>query len=474
MYDDIIWNNLSLSAALTMEIKVPLSATGISIDSRKSQHGDIFIGISGENCNGGIFADEAIERGASFAIVDNDAKSHIKNLDKIIVVEDTLSALNRMAEHKRSIISAKVVGITGSVGKTSTKEMAKIALQEDKFDVFANAGNFNGNYGMPLSLASMPDNFDCCILEIGMSEKGEIEKLTKLARPDVAIITEVGPAHLEFFDSVEKIADAKAEIFLGMKRDNGVAVLNADNKYYDRLKKHAAASGLKVISFGSANFCDLQLISTSIERAFTNIEVMCHGKKLQYKISTIGDHFVMNSLGMLGAALALGRDISNVVSNMHKFSPIKGRGEVHLVKGDIIVIDESYNANPISMRAAISRLGKHKKSNNRLIAVMGDMRELGAGYIKMHEALLDYIIKCKIDKVFTIGDSMSSLFRILPGNIRGSHYVSSEIAKEDIRKFLMPGDVIMIKGSFSMNMASIVSSIIGYEMISAPKVSAAV
>jgi UDP-N-acetylmuramoyl-tripeptide--D-alanyl-D-alanine ligase len=377
----------------------------------------------------------------------------------LLIVPDALRALEALGRAARSRTSGKVIAVTGSVGKTGTKEMLRAALQEGG-SVHASAASFNNHWGVPLTLARLPRDTAFGVFEIGMNHAGEITPLVGMVRPHVAIITNVEPVHFEYFGSVEAIADAKAEIFTGVE-PGGVAVLNADNPQFVRLC--AAARGLDVAirSFGAAAEADARLltVSTLPDRSIVTASIM--GEDVAYTLGAPGRHLVQNSLAVLLAAKLAGADARATAAGLARFQAPAGRGQRHLLTlagGQAVLLDESYNANPASMRAAIALLGA---TNGRRIAVLGDMLELGDASEDMHRALAETLLASKVDLVFTSGRAMRALHEELPEARRGGWAATASELQPQVLDAVRAGDAIMIKGSHSSGMGPIVAALVG-------------
>ncbi len=357
---------------------LPDAVTGISIDSRTIAPGQAFFAIKGDAHDGHDFVAAALRAGAGLAVVSSTKPA--PSDAPLLIVRDVLGALRRLARAARARTNAQVIAVTGSVGKTSTKEALSLALSRDG-ETHASVASFNNHWGVPLSLARLPTSARYAVFEIGMNHAGEITPLTKLVRPHVAVITTVEPVHLEFFASVEAIADAKAEIFTGVE-PGGAAVLNRDNPHFARLARRAKRAGVqRVVSFGEDEHADARLIKCALQPESSTIEADILGARVAYKLGAPGRHQVLNSLAVLATASIVGADLALASLALADLRPAAGRGtrlKLPLHGGEALVIDESYNANPTSMRAALAvlaqaPLGRH----GRRIAVLGDMLELG-------------------------------------------------------------------------------------------------
>lgn len=455
----VLWNSAMLASALGISIDSTITATGVSIDSRTIKSGQIFIAIKGENLDGNDYVSEALEKGASLCIINKNNKSLKAYKEQIVEVDDTLEALNKLAIYARYQLKGKVIGITGSVGKTSTKEMLKIAL-EDQGKVYASQGNFNNHYGLPLCLANMPADTEYAILELGMSSVGEITHLTQLAKPNIAIITTVEAVHLEFFNSISAIAAAKAEIFEGMKKGD-TAIINFENPYHQIILGFARDAGLNILSFSQEQKTNFKLESYEVRSGKAYIKAECMGRDIDYVLGATGIHLALNSLAVLAAVYAVGAELPYASRCLVKFKAQQGRGLVHKISArKLIVIDDCYNAAPASVKAAIANLGGYKSGKNRLIAVLGNMLELGSQSPEMHSELVHDIINHGIDRVYTVGSLMQHLYDKLPLEIAARHAGHANEIADIVVSEIKAGDVILIKGSNSMKMSTVVNKIL--------------
>jgi UDP-N-acetylmuramoyl-tripeptide--D-alanyl-D-alanine ligase len=348
---------------------------GVSIDSRTVAPGDLFVAIKGDRFDGHDFARAALEREAAVALIAKDKLEALGGTGPYLVVADPLAALVKLGIAARNRSQAKIAAVTGSVGKTGTKEMLAAALRRSG-ETHASVASYNNHWGVPLTLARMPTSARYGVYEIGMNHAGEITPLSGFVRPNVAIITTVEPVHIEFFPNVEAIADAKAEIFAGVER-GGTAVLNCDNAHFERLKRHADARGLRIVTFGAAEGADCRLIDVALHPTSSSVSASILGAPVTYKLGAPGRHIVQNSLAVLAAAALLDADLALAALALADVGAREGRGErfaLPLPSGGVFVlIDESYNANPASMRAAIELLGATPTVGGRRIAVLGDM-----------------------------------------------------------------------------------------------------
>jgi len=461
----VIWTAGEAANTLGVATTASWSATGVTIDSRNVTGGDLFVALVGPTFDGHDFVAHALENGAVGAIVHRDpnqltADSAIAG--KMIEVTDTRIALEMLAIHARERSTAKVVAVTGSVGKTGTKEILKLLLS-DQGRTAVSQGNLNNHWGLPLSLSRMPADTEFGVFEMGMNHAGEIRPLSLIARPDVSLITTVERVHSEFFNSVEKIAESKAEVFAGL-RAGGTAVLNFDNPMFGYLNETARRSAdVAVKTFGYREGADFRLHSTTSEDASCRVEGSIHEKPISFEIGIPGRHWAMNAMGVLACVEALGADVGRAAAKLKDMHGLKGRGELHTVEiGDshFVLIDESYNASPVSMAAAFDVLELMPLSEGgRRIAVLGDMLELGEDAEILHRELVKPLAGHKIDLVFTVGQYMTSLWEALPSSMRGGHAMTSQKLSPLVTAAVRPADIVSVKGSLGSKMGIIVSDL---------------
>jgi UDP-N-acetylmuramoyl-tripeptide--D-alanyl-D-alanine ligase len=437
-----------------------IPVTGFSIDSRSLRPGEAFVAIRGPNRDGHAFVAAALDQGAACAIVDGTFPPGDE--ERLVRVGDTLEALNDLGRAARArATGTKVIAVTGSAGKTGTKEALKLALQPSGA-VHASAKSFNNHWGVPLSLANMPKAVHFGVFEIGMNHAGEIAALTRLIRPHIAIITTVAPVHLGFFRSVEEIADAKAEIFRGLE-PGGSAIINRDSPYYERLKRHALGHGAKIVGFGETQDAEARLIEVELRSDGSKIKADILGETIDYRLGAPGRHLVQNSLAVLAAVKMAGADVPLAARALDTLHAQAGRGARTLIAaagGRMAIIDESYNANPASMRAALATLGLTPRSEfSRRVAVLGDMLELGPEGPKLHQELAEVVDGAGVDVVFACGELMGSLFEALPAGRRGAYTKTAEELAPKLVGAVGPGDAIMVKGSLGSRMAPLVEAL---------------
>ncbi|MBL6953435.1 MAG: UDP-N-acetylmuramoylalanyl-D-glutamyl-2,6-diaminopimelate--D-alanyl-D-alanine ligase [Alphaproteobacteria bacterium] len=466
-----LWQAAEATAATNGQSHGDWQASGVSIDSRAVQAGDLFVAIQGPNFDGHGFVADALARGAAAAMVSH----RPDNLDPgapLLLVGDTLAGLQALGRAARARGSARIAAVTGSVGKTGTKEALYLALARSA-SAHASQGNLNNHWGVPLSLARMPRDCSYGVFELGMNHPGEIAPLSRLVRPHVAIITNVEPVHLEFFSSLSQIADAKAEIFAGLEPD-GVAILNRDNVHFGHLEAAAKAAGVgRVISFGAHQDAQARLIGLAQHPTCNCISADIDGQAVTYKVGAPGRHWAINSLAVLAAVRALGADLALAALAMAEVAAPKGRGQRHhIIFGDgaLLIIDESYNASPVAMTAAIETLGAVEVAPlGRRIAVLGDMLELGATAPALHAALAPALVAAGVDRVFACGPHMAHLLDALPGSMHGVHEKTSAQLLPKVVAAVRPGDTVLVKGSLGLAMAPIVQALCGLGAAASPE-----
>lgn len=441
--------------------------TGVSIDTRTLATGELFVALAGESRDGHDFVAEALGKGAGAALVSR-IPDGVAADSPLLVVRDTLEGLRALGAAARARSAARVIAVTGSVGKTSTKEMLR-AMLGSQGATHAAEKSYNNHWGVPLTLARMPTATRWAVLEMGMNHAGEIAPLSRLARPHVALITAVEAVHLAAFASVEQIADAKAEIFAGLE-PGGTAILNRDNAHFARLA--AQAGEARILGFGTAD-ADLLLESAAITGLSTIVRARILGQQVTFKLGAPGAHFALNAVAGLGAVTAVGGDLARAALAMSGWSPPEGRGQrwrVALgpagIDGAITLIDDAYNANPASMRAALAVLAASpvthdtgRISRGRRIAFLGDMLELGPTENALHAGLAGLPEIAGIDLVHLAGPRMRQLHAALPPDKRGEWFEDSAALAARARRLVDAGDVCMVKGSLGMAMRRVVDSI---------------
>jgi UDP-N-acetylmuramoyl-tripeptide--D-alanyl-D-alanine ligase len=459
-----LWTVAAMAAAMHARPSgaMPEMITGLSIDTRTIAPGEAFFAITGDARDGHDFVAAALKAGAGLAVVSQARFAEMPADAPLLIVADVLEALRDLAKAARARSHAKIVAITGSVGKTGTKDALRLVLGKQG-ETHASAASYNNHWGVPLSLARCPESAAFAVLELGMNHAGEIDPLSRLVQPHVAIITTVEPVHLEFFGSVEAIADAKAEIFAGIA-PGGAAVINRDNPHYQRLLRAAQQAGVKrIVSFGEHRQADARLEKVSLQADFSAVSANILGNDVTYKVGAPGRHIVMNSLAVLTAVSLLGADLALAALALAELQPPTGRGARHMLAvpgGTALLIDESYNANPASMRAALALLGQVPMGpRGRRIAVLGDMLELGAHGTELHRALVESVLAHDVDLVFCSGPLMRSLWEALPPERRGGYAETAAALEPAVVGEIHAGDAVMVKGSLGSKMGPIVAAL---------------
>jgi UDP-N-acetylmuramoyl-tripeptide--D-alanyl-D-alanine ligase len=458
-----LWTVDAMAAAMGAQRQgaLPQSVSGLSIDSRTIASGDAFFAIA-DRRDGHEFVATALAAQAGLAVVAAGRRSQFAPETPLLIVPDVLAGLRDLAAAARARTQAKVIAVTGSVGKTGTKEALRLALAKDG-ETHASVASYNNHWGVPLSLARCPESARYAVLEMGMNHPGEIAPLSRLARPHVAVITTIAPVHLEFFGTLAKIADAKAEIFLGLEA-GGAAVLNRDNSQFAHLARRAKAAGVtRIVSFGEHAKADARLIKYALQPSCSTVQADILGNELTYKIGAPGRHLVHNSLGVLAAVDLVGADLALAALSLSEFKPVAGRGTligIDLPGGPASVIDESYNANPASVAAALALLGQTPVGlRGRRIAVLGDMLELGPRGRALHRDLLAAVNANAIDLVFCCGPLMRALWQALPASRRGGYAEDSAALESQLLAAIHAGDAVMVKGSLGSRMGRIVKAL---------------
>jgi UDP-N-acetylmuramoyl-tripeptide--D-alanyl-D-alanine ligase len=460
--DAILWslNELVVATGGITIGTAPHGFSGVSIDTRTIAAGDIFVAIKGERMDGHDYVVAALQKGAGIAMVShsNDA---MKAAGPVLKVSGTpLDALEALGHAARVRSQAGIVAVTGSVGKTSTKEMLRTALGACGA-THASAASFNNHWGVPLTLARLPVSARFGVFEIGMNHAGEITPLVKMVRPHVAIITTVAESHLGHFASLDEIADAKAEIFSGIE-PGGSAVLNRDSGYFEKLSADAKRAGVsQIVSFGQHAESDVRIEQAVFHGNCTCMSVRVLGETMTLKLGVPGAHMAQNALAVLATVKLLGGDLTRAALALSEAKAAKGRGvaeKLFLPGGEFLLLDESYNANPASMRAAIELLKlKEAPGKGRRIAVVGDMLELGSASAALHRELAHDLET--VDVVFASGPMMKNLWDALPERIKGCYAETSAELEPALFAALRPGDVVMIKGSLGSKMGPVADAL---------------
>ena len=459
-----LWTSAAMTAAMRARVNgvLPDAVAGISIDSRTVAPGEAYFAIKGDVHDGHDFVAAALKAGAALAVVEAAQRDKFASDAPLLVVDDVLAGLVDLAHAARARLDAQVIAVTGSVGKTSTKEALRRVLGAQG-ETHASAASFNNHWGVPLSLARCPALVRFAVFEIGMNHAGEIDVLVRMVRPHVAIITTVEPVHLEFFAGIEAIADAKAEIFLGLE-PGGAVVLNRDNSQFARLQRRAKELGIaRIVSFGADRKSDARLLDVSLHAACSAVHADILGHEVTYKLGMPGRHMAMNSLAVLAASSLAGADLALAALALSHIEPAAGRGVRRTLEvggGEATLIDESYNANPASMAAALNVLGQAVIGpQGRRIAVLGDMLELGPTSAELHRGLNEAVKANHIDLVYCCGPLMRNLWDALSTGKRGGYADSAASLEAQAVGAVRAGGAIMIKGSLGSKMKTIVQAL---------------
>ncbi|MPS71070.1 MAG: UDP-N-acetylmuramoylalanyl-D-glutamyl-2, 6-diaminopimelate--D-alanyl-D-alanine ligase [Novosphingobium sp.] len=484
-----LWDSATLARVLKGTASGDFTVSGVEIDSRDVEPGDLFFALKGEAMDGHRFVDGAFAKGAAAAVVDRPVDG------PHILVEDTTEALERLGAAARIRSRGPIIGVTGSVGKTGVKEAIWAALDRaSRGDAHRSVKSYNNHVGVPLSLARMPARARFGIFEMGMNHAGEIAGLTRQVRPNVAVITTIAPAHIEMLGSMEAIADAKAEIFEGLEK-GGVAVIPADSPYFNRLKEAALEAGAQVVSFGKARDADVRLLDAVPAIGGGSLVTIDMGdRRVCYTVASPGEHHVINSLAVMAAVRGVKGDLGAAGVALAEMGGLPGRGarlQIDVPGGEpgaeanvdgrraasakALLIDESYNANPASMRATLDQLGRTPA--HRRIAVLGAMKELGSHGPDYHAALAGPIREAGVDYAVLVGEEMAPLAKALEAgensgelgksgalplgkDVPFAHCLTVREAVDALREFgLERDDVILVKGSNSVGLASLVTAL---------------
>ncbi len=420
---------------------------GISIDTRMLKKDNLFLTIKGKNNNGAKFVTKALKKGAKYIVSSQNIK---KQKNKIIKVKNEIEFLNKYASKKREKTRAKIIAVTGSAGKTSLKNLIKDLLNNFG-KTLSSPKSYNNHFGVPLSLSQLKIEHKFGVFEVGMSKKGEIDKLTKLIRPHFGIITNIGEAHIENFKNLRGIADAKGEIIQNIEK-GGTIILNRDDEYFMNLEKKAKKNNLKIVTFGINKKSNVQLISISKKRDQELLTIKIKKKILKVKIKNINFYNVLSSLALLDE---LNLNLNTIINNFKYYEPSEGRGKIHNIKRykkNFKLIDESYNANPISVKNAIQKLGSIKKQKFKKYLLLGDMLELGQKSEILHKELSKVINNSDIDKVFIKGNKTLTTYRNIHKEKRGNIFQEEEDVDFTLNNIIANNDYLMIKGSNATNL----------------------
>jgi UDP-N-acetylmuramoyl-tripeptide--D-alanyl-D-alanine ligase len=456
-----LWTSDEVEAALSpIAITAPFEADGVTFDSRSVAKGDLFFALGGESTDGHAFVADALARGAAAAIVARDIEGA---RGPLVRVSDTMKALVDLGRVGRRRSKARIASVTGSVGKTSTKDALR-AMLSAQASTSASVASYNNHVGVPISLARLPREARYGIFEIGMNHPGEIEPLARQVEAHVGVITNVEPAHIGHMGSEEAIADEKACLFAGMA-EGAVAVLNRDNRHFDRLVGQARRFGVsRIVGFGRSEAADARLLSCRLQDSGSDVVALIHGRRIEYRLGAAGEHWVRNSLAALAVVEGLGADVAAAAVALARVKASPGRGARRVLKfggGTIELLDESYNANPASVPAMLAVLAHTMpQEGGRRVLALGDMRELGEDADAYHAGLADAVAASGAARVFLCGPHMEALWQRLAPAQRGVHRPDSAALAGEVAAALRAGDVVAVKGSLGSKMKIVVDAIV--------------
>ncbi len=456
-----LWTDKSATVATGGNATEPFESDGVAFDSRNVAERDLFVALSGRQRDGHNFVGQAFERGASAAMVEH-RPDNIPRKSPLLLVVDTSQGLRDLAVVARARALVRVAAVTGSVGKTSVKEFLRVLLRKQGA-THVSEKSFNNHVGTPLSLARMPQHVEYAVFEVGSNAPGEIAPLSSLVRPHVALVTTVEPVHIGNFPDENALAAEKASLFDSIEPD-GVAVINGDNRHAELLRRRASDAGAgEIVLFGAGADCDSRLVEWEPQIAGSRVRATIAGREFSYTLPVHGRHQALNSVAVLTVVHHLGADVERAAGDFAEVEALPGRGKRHRVAvndGEIEVIDESYNASPVAMKAALDVLGRASPGDGgRRIAILGDMAELGARTTSAHLELADVIRAANVDLFFAVGKAMGDVItRLDPMNCGGATGESRTMAAI-VTDVLAPGDVVLVKGSRSVGMEVIVDAI---------------
>ncbi len=451
-----LWTAAEIAAATGGTASADFAVTGVAFDSREVGPGDLFVAMKGEASDGHRFLDQAFAQGAAGAIVSAPCDH------PHVLVADSFVALQHLGRAARARSDATIIGVTGSVGKTSAKEALFAGLDRAMpGDVHRSVKSYNNHTGVPLSLARMPATARMGVFEMGMNHAGELAELTRIVRPHIAIVTAIAPAHTAFFTGEDAIADAKGEIFQGLE-PGGTAIVPFDSPHRDRLIAAATPHAANIVTFGTQQGADVRAIETvRLATGATFVTARMGERELSFTMAQPGMHWVSNALGVLACVDAAGGDLGLAGLALAEMGGLQGRGArfmAALPDGEALVIDESYNANPASMRATLDVLGHER---GRHLAVLGEMRELGTGSDAYHAALAEPILAARVETALLVGEAMAPLAQTLEGRVEVVHVADAAAALASLRTILAAGDAVLVKGSNGVGLARVVAGLKG-------------
>lgn len=456
-----LWTSDEVQAALTASsITAPFEAQGVTFDSRAVGKGDLFFALSGETTDGHGFVADALSRGAAAAVVSREVEGAQGTL---VRVPDTMKALVELGVAARRRSKARIASVTGSVGKTGTKDALR-AMLSSQAPTSASVASYNNHVGVPVSLARLPRDVRYGVFELGMNHPGEIEPLARQVAAHVGIVTNVGPVHIGHMGSEEAIADEKGCLFAGMS-EGAVAVLNRDSRHFERLVGKAREFGVsRIVGFGRSEAAEARLVSCDLQDSGSDVAALIHGRRIEYRLGAAGEHWVLNSIGALAVIEALGADVAKAAATLAEVKASAGRGARRMLafgEGTIELLDESYNANPVSVRAMLSVLARTEpQPGARRILALGDMRELGEEADAYHAGLADAVAASGATQVFLCGSHMQALWQALSPAQRGAHRPDSAALAGEVAAALKAGDVVAVKGSLGSKMKIVVDAIV--------------
>jgi UDP-N-acetylmuramoyl-tripeptide--D-alanyl-D-alanine ligase len=461
-----LWTSEEVSRALApLAMPAAFEATGVTFDSRSVARGELFFALPGETTDGHRFVADALSRGAAAAVVSRDLPD-VKAPEaraKLVRVAVTMAALVALGRAGRRRSGARIASVTGSVGKTSTKDALRVMLSAQG-PTAASVASFNNHVGVPVSLARLPRDAHFGVFEIGMNHRGEIEPLARQIEAHVGVITNIEPAHIGHMGSEEAIADEKASMFAGMRK-GAVAVLNRDNRHYERLAEHARRFGVvRIVGFGRSEQAEARLLACRLQDSGSDIVTLINGRRIEYRLGAAGEHWALNSLAALAVAEALGADVAKAAASLAEVKALPGRGARRRLKfgaGTVELLDESYNANPASVRAMLAVLARTEPApGGRRLLAMGDMRELGEEADDFHAGLADAVAASGATQVFLCGTHMQALWQRLAAAQKAVHRPDSAALAGEVAAALREGDVIAVKGSLGSKMKHVVDAVV--------------
>jgi len=452
----MLWTSSAIAAATGGAASADFAVSGVAYDSREVGPGDLFIALKGEHTDGHRFVPQAFAQGAAGVIAAQPVEG------PHVLVADTAAALNALGAASRARTAAKIVGVTGSVGKTGVKEALYAAFDRAAPGrAHRSLKSYNNHVGVPLSLARMPADARFGVFEMGMNHAGELDALTKLVRPHVALVTAIAPAHSAFFSGEEAIADAKGEIFRGLE-PGGTAILPFDSPHCDRLLAAARPYAANILTFGRGQGADVRATEAMRGATGTLINATLPGGQLTFTVGMPGEHWVSNALAVLAAVEAAGDDLAAAGLALAEMNGLPGRGRrlaVPVPGGEALLIDEAYNANPASMAATIRELG-HEKAARRIV-LLGEMRELGEESADFHRALAQPIEAAGVAIALLVGEGTTPLAESLAGRIEVEQCADAATAKARLAELLRPGDAVLVKGSNAIGLGRVVETLAG-------------